>query len=293
MNHRKKAFLQLHFAVVLFSFTAILGDLIHLPALVLVWWRVLITLLSLFVLIHFGKELYRIPTRTMLKFAGVGLLVALHWICFFGAIKYANASICLVCLATTSFMTAILEPVLLRQKIRGHELLLGLLVVPGMFLVVNNTELQMMTGIWIGLASALFAALFTILNKLLIHEADPLSISFLELSSGGLMLSLALAIYFHCFPEANFWPQWRDLIYLLILSLVCTTLAYVLALKALKYISAFASNLAYNLEPVYGMLLAVIILKENQELNTGFYLGAAVVVVAVISHPFLKNIGRK
>ena len=289
MNETKRAYLQLHFAILLFGITAILGALIQLPALVLVWWRVLITSISLIFLIQFGRKLHLIPKKIIFRFMGIGVLVALHWFCFFAAIQYANASICLVCMATASFFTSFLEPIILGHRIKWFEIVLGLLIVPGMILVVNSTELSMMTGIWLGLTSAFLAALFTIFNKRYIDQAEPMSITFLELGTAWLFISLILPFYFYKNPELSFWPSWADFAYLLILALACTTLAYVLALHALKYISAFASNLAVNLEPVYGILLAAVILKEHQQLNSNFYMGAGVIIFSVLIYPYLKR----
>ncbi|MEM1321991.1 MAG: EamA family transporter [Bacteroidota bacterium] len=289
MKPTQRAYFELHFAVLLFGFTAILGDLIQLSALVLVWWRVLITCISLLFLIQFGRKLRSIPRRLVVQYMGIGLLVALHWICFFGAVKYANASICLVCMATTSSFTALLEPLLLRQPIKKYELLLGLIIIPAMALIVNTTELEMMMGIWVGLLSALLAALFAIFNKKLVDKADPMSITFLELGSGWLLISLMLPFYFMNNENAPFLPSWSDLGYLLILALVCTTLGYILALRALKYISAFASNLTVNLEPVYGIVLAILILKENEELSPGFYWGCLLIMAIVLAYPFLRK----
>lgn len=293
MNSKQRAYLELHFAVLLFGLTAILGDLIHLSALLIVWWRVLITCISLFFLIRFGQSLAHIPKEAIWKFMGIGVLVALHWLCFFGAVKYSNASICLVCMATTSFFTSFLEPLLLRQKIKWYEILLGLMIIPGMVLVVNNTQLSMMAGIWVGLLSAFLAAVFSILNKKMVDQADPMSITFIELGSAWLFLSLILPIFFYYNPAALFWPTQLDFSYLAILALLCTTLAYVLALRALKHISAFASNLTINLEPVYGILLAYFLLQENEELSEGFYYGVCIILVAVFSYPFLTRLFEK
>ena len=293
MNNVQRAYLELHIAVLLFGLTAILGDLIQLSALVLVWWRVLITCVSLFFLIRFGRTLRAIPRKRILQFMGIGLLVGLHWICFFGSIKYSNASICLVCMATTSFFTSLLEPFIMKQKIKWYEIFLGLLVIPGMVLVVNSVELGMMVGIWVGLLSAFLASLFATLNKRLINEADSMSITFLELGSSWLFISLLLPFYFAQNPAAFFMPNGSDWAYLLVLALLCTTLAYVLALRSLKYLSAFASNLTVNLEPVYGIILAWLILNENEELNPGFYWGCLIIIAAVFSYPVLKGFFEK
>lgn len=293
MNATRKAYIELHIAVFLFGFTAILGDLISLSAPVLVWWRMLITSISLLFLLGFGRRLMKLPTKRLLQFMGIGCLVALHWICFFGAVKYSNASITLVCMATTSFMTSLLEPLFTRQKIVGYELLLGLMIVPGMALVVSNVDFSMYTGIVLALVSALLAALFSIFNKILIEKADPISITFIELGSGWLLICFGLLFMFANDPGLAFWPSAKDWIYILILALLCTTLAYVLSLRALKYISAFASNLTVNLEPVYGIILAWWLLQENKELNAGFYWGSLIIVGAVFTYPLLKRRAKK
>lgn len=289
MDATRKAYLELHIAVLLFGLTAILGDLISLSAIVLVWWRVLITSISLLFLINFGKKLLKIPRKLVLQFMGIGILVGLHWICFFGSVKYSNASICLVCMATTSFFTAFLEPFILKQKIKWYEIALGLFIIPGMMLVVNSTGWDMIMGIIVGLMSAFLAALFATLNKKLVEEAEPMSITFLELGSACLFISVLLPFYFQNTPEAAFLPNAQDIGYLIILALLCTTLAYVLALRALKELSAFAANLTINLEPVYGIFLAYFFLNDSHELNTTFYVGCLMILLAVLGYPLIKK----
>ena len=289
MSVQKKAYRDLHIAVFLFGFTAILGDLIDLKALPLVWWRVLLTSGSLLFLIK-GHLIRKIPTKVILQYMGIGVIVALHWLTFYGAIKMANASIALVCLATTSFFTALLEPLLLGKKVRGYELALGLLIIPGMALIVQNTDLSMLAGIGVGLSSALFAALFSILNKKMIAQADEMSITFIEIGSAWLFLSLVLP--FVLLGESGsmqFWPSLKDWAYLLVLALLCTTWAYILALKALHHLSAFASNLTINLEPVYGVILAYFLLNDSSELSLGFYIGGLLIVISVFSYPLLRK----
>lgn len=293
MNDTKKAYFQLHIAVILFGFTAILGDLISLSALILVWWRVLITSISLFFLIGFGKKLLAIPKKRILQFMGIGVLVALHWICFFGSIKYANASVCLVCFATTSFFTSFLEPIITKRPFKWYEMSLAIIVIPGMVLIVNNVDLSMMLGVWIGLASAFLASLFAIFNKQLVNEADSFSITFLELSSGWFFITLILPFYFMNTEQITFLPNLEDLGYLIVLALLCTTFAYVIALEALKHVTAFAANLTLSLEPVYGIILAVLILKENKELDIGFYAGSALILLSVLIYPIIKKYFEK
>lgn len=289
MENEKRAYLELHIAVFLFGFTAILGDLIQLSALAIVWWRVFITSISLLFLIRRGRALRRLPWPTILQFMGIGVLVALHWLAFYGAIKLANASITLICMATTSFFTSFLEPFIMRQRVRWYEILLGLVIIPGMVLIVNSTNGSMNMGILAGLFAALMAALFATFNKKLIGRIDEMSITFLELGSAFLFLSLVLPIYLSQGESIQLLPSPTDWVYLVILSLLCTTLAYVLALRSLRYLSAFASNLAVNLEPVYGIALAWFILKDHQELAPQFYLGVLIILAAVFSYPLLRR----
>ena len=289
MNPIKRAYAELHVAVLLFGLTAILGDLISLTGLVLVWWRVFLTSISLLFLVNLPKLLRSIPRKLLLQYMGIGVIVALHWVAFYGSIKLANASICLVCMATTSFFTSILEPTILGGRIKPYELALGLFIVPGMALIVSSTELSMKMGIWVGLLSALLASIFAILNKKLVNEAEPMGITLIELGSGWLFLSCVLPVFFMMEDQIEFWPQKMDWAYLTFLVLACTTLAYTLALRSLKHLSAFASNLTVNLEPVYGIFLAWIFLNDSQELNAQFYLGVLIILMAVFSYPFLKS----
>ena len=289
MNPTKRAYLELHLAVFLYGFTAILGDLISLSATVLVWWRVLITSISLFLLIRFGKTLKGIPRKLLWEYIGIGILIAIHWITFFASVKYANASIALVCYATCSFFTSILEPILTKSKFQWYELGLGTLVIPGMALVVQGIQVDMLIGVWIGLFSTFIIALFSVLNKMRINDLDTPTLTFIEMTSAWVFISLLLPFFYFQNPELPLWPAGNDWIYLIILALACTTLALVLNLRALKHISAFASSLTYNLEPVYGIILAIFILQENKELSPTFYLGVLIILASVFSYPLIKS----
>jgi len=295
MSAAQKAYLQLHFAVLLFGLTAILGKLIHLSALVLVWWRVLLTALSLMLLINMFKLLRTLPHRQLLHLIGIGTIVGLHWLTFYGAIKLSNSSIGVLAMGSTSLFSAVLEPILLRKKFNLLEIGLGLLIVPGMVLVVNGIDFSMVDGLVVGMISALLASMFTILNKAQIEKLDSLSITFIELSSACLFLGLVIlgsSWYKGSFP-VMVPPQWSDWGYLLVLALLCTTFAYVLALNSLKLLSAFTSNLTMNLEPVYAIVLAWLLLNENKELDANFYWGAVVIMAVVFSYPFLYKLEQR
>lgn len=290
MTEIKKAYLQLHVAVFLWGFTAILGALIQLPALTLVWWRVLLTSLSLLFFMPVWK-LFRggMPVKNLLQFAFVGVLTGLHWLAFYGAIKLANASISLICMATTAFFTALVEPLLLRTKVKLHEVFLGMLIVPGMALIMENVEVSMRAGVWVGLAAAMLAAIFGTLNKKWVNNGEPLPVTFIEMTSAWLFFSLALPFYLPSEPGAKLLPGANDFFLLLVLAVLCTTFTWWLALRSLKHLSAFATSLTINLEPVYGIFLAWALLQEHRQLSPGFYWGVLLILAVVFSYPFLQK----
>ncbi|WP_284283513.1 DMT family transporter [Portibacter lacus] len=289
VDKQKRAYLELHLAVLLFGFTAILGDLMDLPAIVIVWWRLLITSISFIFIIKSIRHLGSFSKNQILRFMGIGIITSLHWVLFFAAIQYSNASITLVALACTSFFVSLVEPIIMKRKFEWIEVVIGLIIVPAMILIVNNIEDGYVIGVFLGLLSAFLAAIFTSLNKKYIVDGKERIISFLELGGAWIFLSLLLPIYHMWQPIEAFWPSNMDWVYLLILALLCTTLAYVMAMKALNYISAFASALTINLEPVYGIFLAVFLLKEHKELNLEFYLGVVIIIAAVTIYPLLMR----
>jgi len=289
MNETRRAYIELHIAVVLYGFTAILGKLISISAVSIVWWRVFISTISFLFIVKISKIVKGLPRKQILIFLGIGSIVALHWITFYGAVKMSNASIALICLATTSFFTSFLEPLILRQKFQWYEAMIGVFILPGMFLIVNGVDLSYRTGIVVGLLSALFASIFSIYNKKYINTATPMQISAIELFGVWLFITLLAPFLWFFQPEIQWIPTSIDLFYLFVLALLCTTLAYVLSMRALQYISAFASNLVVNLEPVYGILLAIALLAEHKDLDYSFYLGVFVICLAVFSYPFLKK----
>jgi drug/metabolite transporter (DMT)-like permease len=289
MEPDKKAYLELHFAVLLFGLTAILGDLIDLSSPILVWWRVLITSISLLFIVKIARMFTQVPKIYIWRFLGIGVIVALHWICFYGSIKLANASIAVLCMATTSFFTSVIEPLFLRKRFIWIDFLFGLLIVPGMFLIVNASPTGFHLGIWIGLLAAALAAAFATLNKKYIHTARPLQITFLEMVSALVFISLLLPWLLNMPEIGAFWPAREDWIYVLILSLLCTTLPYALAVRALHSLSAFASNIVFNMEPVYGVVLAWLILGDHKDLQPAFYLGTAWIIGIVFAYPLARK----
>ena len=294
LTDKQRSYLYLHGCVLIWGFTAILGKLISLQALSLVWWRVLICCITLLLIIPRRQwgNLNR-PMRTRLL--GIGVIVGLHWLCFYGAIKIANASVAVASMATISFFAAFAEPFFLRQKIKWYELALGIFVLPGMALVVGNIDWTMRLGFAVGVLGALLAAVFSAMNKKIIDDnpPPPLVMSLVELSGGLLVTSLLLPFFWWNNPALVLWPQSSDWLWLGILTWVCTLLPYYLTLLAMRHISSFATNLTINLEPVYGVILAALIFREDKTLDPNFYLGVVIILLAVFSHPFLKKIFEK
>lgn len=295
MDNIKRAYLEMHFVVFLYGFTGILGRLISLNELPLVWWRMFLTAASFLIFFKtIRKAIKKVNDKKLIRHLSfIGVLVALHWVCFFGSIKFSNVSIALICFSTTTFFTSIFEPIILKSKFDKYNIGLGLLIIPGMYLIVNAVKIEYLTGVLLGILGALLACIFSILNKRIVHKMDSISITAIEMSSGWAFLSLVMPIYFYYSAEAAFLPQsWEDMIYLLILSLVCTTLAFVITMRVIKHLSAFIFNLTISLEPIYAIIMAFIIFNENKELSENFYWGALIILIAVFGHPVLNRIRR-
>lgn len=288
-----KAQLQIHFCVLLWGFTAILGKMITLPALPLVWWRMLLVVAALAVLPTVWRGLRVMPLRTLLAYSGIGALVALHWLTFYGAVKLANASVAATCIALAPAFTSVVEPWLTRRPFSLRELAFGLAVLPGVALVVGGVPDGMRVGIAVGALSALLVAMFGSLNKRMVDGGDPLTVTGVELGAGTLLLTLLAPLMPVLFPafagDLLIIPSLHDGLLLLALSLVCTLLPFALSLVALRHLSAYAVQLVTNLEPVYAIVLAIVLLGEQRELTPLFYLGVAIILVAVFLHPLLDR----
>jgi drug/metabolite transporter (DMT)-like permease len=277
----KKALLQLHIAVFLAGFTAILGVLIKLNEGLLVWYRLLITVVTLFILLYLKKQVQKIVLKDMLKIFGVGAIVAVHWVAFYGSVKYANVSVALVCFSATGFFTSLLEPLILKKRLVFIEVVLGLLAIAGIYIIFDFHP-QYKLGIAFGIISAVGIALFPIFNKQFVKRFTPQTVTLYELGGGLIALTLLVPFYLMQFPAAYFLPTNTDWLWLLVLAWFCTVLSFNLQLNALKKISAFTANLTYNLEPVYGIIMAFIFFKENQQLNYQFYIGVGLILLAVV-----------
>jgi len=287
----KQAYVYIHIAVILFGFTAILGGLIELPAIMIVWWRVLLTSLSLLFFVNWGRKVMTLPKKLVLTYLLIGVIIGLHWVTFYGAIKLSNASITLICMSTTSLFTSILEPMIVRSRFRPHELFIGLLIIPAMILIVSDLDASFNIGIGVGLLSAFLAALFSSMNKVHINKADTYTITFIELSGAWLFLSIILMVIipFEWFKGPYLPVSGVDVLWLVVLALLCTTLAQILTLSALKHLTTYATNLVINLEPIYGIVLAAFILHDHKDLNPSFYMGAVIILGSVLLYPRLSK----
>jgi len=283
----RKALLQIHFCVLLWGFTAILGKLISLPALELVWWRMLIVVVVLLAWPPLWRELRAIPPRTLATFAGIGVVVALHWLTFYGAIKLANASVAATTMAVAPLFLAVIEPWIARRPFDARELVVGLVALPGVVLVVGGTPAGMQLGLAVGVVSAFLVAIFGALNKRYVERASPLLVTGVELAAGTAFLTVVALAWQGQGPWLAV-PGARDAWLLATLSLGCTLLPFALALRALRHTSAFMAQLAVSLEPVYAILLAIVLLGEQRELTPWFYLGVAVILGAVFAHTWMK-----
>jgi len=283
----RKALLQIHFCVVLWGFTAILGKLISLPALPLVWWRMLLVVVAIALWPPVWRALRLTDRRTLLLFSGAGVVVALHWLTFYGAIKLSNASVAASCMAIAPILMAVVEPWIARRSFDPRELVIGIVALPGVALVVGGTPAGMRSGILVGALSALLVVLFGSLNKRLVERATPLVMTWVELAAGTAFLGV-VALLLPDQGQVFVVPDGRDFALLMALAIACTLLPFTLSLHALRHTSAFTAQLAISLEPVYAVLLAIVLLGEQRELSVSFYLGVAVIVGSVLAHTVLK-----
>ncbi len=289
----KNALIKLHIAVFLWGFTGVLGKLISLNEGLLVWYRMLITVVSLFILMAWKKELRKVDRKQTFQLFGIGALVALHWVFFYGSIKYSNVSIALTCLSAAGLFTALIEPIMTRRAFVPEELLLGLIAIAGIYLIFHFDP-QYKTGIVLGMICTLLSCIFSILNKKQVEHTAPKTMMLYELSGGWLLLTLVMPFYLKIFPSDKLLPTPADAGWLLIMSWVCTILAMDLSLQALRKVSAFTQNLTLNLEPVYGIILAFIVYNEGKNLSNGFYLGFFLILLAVLLQVFrIVRTGRK
>ncbi|MEO6287240.1 MAG: DMT family transporter [Dyadobacter sp.] len=277
----KKAFIKLHIAIVLAGFTGIFGKLITLNEGLLAWYRICLAAILLVVILAATKKLQPVTFRDFGRISLAGFLLGLHWLFFYGSIKYSNISVGVVCFSLAGFFTAIFSPLINRRKWVISELLLSLLTLAGILLIFSFDS-QNRAGITLGVISSMLGALYTITNERLAHVHQSETVTVYSMIGGSLGLALLMPLYIHFFPVKSMIPSSSDLGYLVVLALFCTVLLYMLQTQALNRISAFTVNLSLNLEPVYTIILAILIYQENKELTSAFYLGLGLIMLSVV-----------
>lgn len=282
-----KSYLHLHLIVFIWGFTAILGKLISLQALDLVWFRMFFAVAFMGAFILFSRKAARIPLKAFAGFMILGVIIAAHWYTFYEAIKVSNISITLACLSTGAFFASFLEPIFHNRKIIWYEVFFGLLVIAGL-VIIFHVESQYRHGIELALLSAFLSALFSVVNGKYARQYDSNVISLYELGSGWFFLTVYL-FFSQKLTPAFFSISLHDFLWLLILSSVCTAYAFSASVKVMRYLSAYTVMLTINLEPIYGILLALLIFRDSENMNSMFYVGALIILGTVIVNGILKN----
>jgi drug/metabolite transporter (DMT)-like permease len=295
MNATLKDHAHLHFIVLIWGFTAILGLLISIPSVELVFFRTLIAAIGLGFMLYLRKQNLRIGLGEVIRLLVTGCLISAHWILFFGAARVANASVCLAGMATSSLWTSILEPIMGGKQIRMLEIAIGLVVIAGLY-TIFHFEFDHALGIVMAVSSAMLAALFSVLNSRFSRRQNAFVITFYEMV--GAFMGTAVFLPFYAFwivPDAplNLHPSLYDWLWITVLALVCTVYAYSSAVKLLQKFSVFAMNLTINLEPVYGIILAFLIFGDSEKMTPGFYLGTLILLAAVLIYPTLNRMRLK
>lgn len=290
-NDNLKSYLHLHVIVFIWGFTAILGKLISLEALDLVWYRMLFASAIMTFVVILTKEKVKVPFNVTIGFIVSGIIIAAHWLTFYQAIKVSNVSITLACLSTGAFFASILEPIFYKRKVIWYELLFGVIVVIGLG-IIFNVETKYTTGIYLAVTSAFLSALFSVINGKYAKEYNPNVISLYELSSGVFFLTLYL-FFAGSFTPAFFALSINDLIWLFLLSSICTAYAFSASVKVMKFLSPFTVMLTINLEPIYGIILALLIFDDTEEMTPLFYVGALLILITVIANGIVKSKKKK
>lgn len=287
MDANKKNLLILHLTVFVWGFTGVLGKVISIDAVPMVWYRVLIATSTLLAWFLITKTNLKVTRKQFIQFFLTGGIVAIHWIFFFHAIKVSTVSVTLVCLSSFTLFTAILEPLIKKQPIFMGDILVGLLIIAGIYLIFKF-ESQYTLGIIFGLLAAVASSLFSTINSTFVQKSEPSIIGFYELI-GGLFWITLYRLYDGSLLNTHFNLSLKDWFYLTILGTFCTSVAYVAGVSVMRTLSAFRVALVTNLEPVYGIILAFIFFKNKEQMTGGFYIGAIIILASVFLYPVYKN----
>lgn len=287
MDDNKKNLIILHLTVLVWGFTGVLGKLISIDAVPLVWYRVLIASSTLFAWFLITGKNIKVTKKQLIQFILTGGIVAIHWIFFFHAIKVSTVSVTLVCLSSFTLFTAIFEPLIKKQPIQIGDILVGLLIILGIYLIFKF-ETQYTLGIIFGLLAAVASSLFSTINSTLVQKSEPSIIGFYELV-GALCWITLYRFYDGSLLNATFNLSVSDWIYITVLGTFCTSVAYVAGVSVMRTLSAFRVALITNLEPVYGVILAFVFFKNNEQMTAGFYAGAAIIIGSIFLYPIYKK----
>ncbi len=289
-NDKLRSYLHFHLIVFIWGFTAVLGALITIDAVPLVWFRMGLASIFIYIFIRIRGISLKLSRKALLGFSIAGFIIALHWLTFFGAIKVSNVSITLAIMSTGAFFTALLEPIFYNRKLIWYELLFGGIVIGALY-VIFEVETQYQTGILLALLSAFLSAVFTLINGKFIEKHNPTKISFYELLIGTACITvyLTFAKADEFFSTQFFTLPSLDWVYIGLLASVCTAYAFIAAVAVMKHLSPYTIMLTINLEPVYGIILAFLILGDAEQMSTEFYYGALVIIAVVIANGILKN----
>lgn len=288
LNDKLKNYLHLHFLVFIAGFTAILGELITINAISLVWFRMGMAAILMFIYIKIRKIKLKVDFKSIVKFSIAGIIIALHWITFFESIKQSTISIALAMFSTGAFFASLIEPLFYKRRVIWYEILFGLLVIIGVW-IITSTEFKYVNGIILGILSALFSSTFAVINGKLVERNSATIISFYEFISGVFFISVFLALFRGGFDTAFFSLSISDWFYLFILASICTAYAFIAAVHVMKQISPYTVVLTFNLEPIYGIVLAIIFFPKAEKMSTEFYIGASLIISTVLLNGILKN----
>ncbi len=289
LNDKLKNYLHLHVLVFIAGFTAILGKLISINAVSLVWYRMVIATLLMFIYIKIKNINLKISKKDFIKLSLAGIVIALHWITFYSAIKVANISIALAMFSTGAFFASLIEPFFYKRKVIAYEIIFGLIVIIGIYLIVQS-EIEHLYGMILGIISAFLSSLFAVLNGKFLEQHSATKISFYEFISGVVFITIFIAFFGQGFTSAFFDISISDFGYLTILASICTAYAFIASVYVMRYISPYTVVLTYNLEPIYGVILALILFPETEVMSSSFYIGAIIILSVVLLNGILKNL---
>lgn len=282
---------KLHGVVFLLGFTAILGKLIHIPAIELVWYRMMFAVITLFIFLKYKKIDFAVPRKTLLMIFGTGLIVAAHWIFFFHAIKVSNVSVALGCLSVGTLFAGILEPLFEKRRASFLEIIIGVIIIGAIYLIFQF-ETRYTLGIIYAIICAFLSSLFTVINRKLTAKNNANAITFYEMIAGFAGVSIYMLVT-NNLTQYNLSISLNDFIFLALLGTICTAFAFVAMVELMKTLSAFTIVLSINLEPVYGILFAFLIFGESEHMTLGFYLGAMILLLCVFGYSYIKKRYKK